>query len=588
MNDTDEIKSRLDIVELIGERVTLKKAGRNFKGLCPFHTEKTPSFMVSPDRQTFHCFGCAKGGSVIDFVMEYEHIDFIEALEQLAGRAGIKLTKRIGDSPEQKRKEQLYEVNAKASEFYQYILLHHTLGEKALLYLKNRGISDKSIKTFGLGYSPNSWDALSLFLKKKKYDEHILAEAGLVVRGSHGFYDRFRGRVMFPLRDHRGNIVGFSGRVLDSTIKEAKYINTSETPVYSKSNQLYGLDVTKDSIVKTGEVICMEGELDLISSFQEGVSNVVAIKGSALTEGHVHLLKRFAKTVIFCLDSDTAGDAASRRGIDIAENAGLEMKAIIIPSGKDPDEAVREDPVGFKKAVKDAVPIYDFFLLSVKKRYDLSTASGKKKASEEILPVFSRMTNAIVKGHYVKKFATMLGVSEESVQDEMKKIKLPIGRSRVEEQEVKADTLSRQEKIELYTLALLLQGNTKELWNDVARAIPSADISYPGVRRIFEEIQHYVENHENFSIQEFAKVIPSEFIPLLDKAYLWDTSSIEQGGEEYLLEWRKTVRELHRTIIRAKIQELNKKTENVEDPELQEKLSLLTKELSTLEKSNEF
>lgn len=584
MSDVDEIKQRLNIVDIVGERVTLKKAGRNFKGLCPFHHEKSPSFMVSPDRQSFHCFGCGKGGSVIDFVMEYEHIDFIETLEQLAVRAGVTLTKRGSDSPEQKLKEQLYEVNELASEFYHYMLTSHKLGEKALLYLKNRGVSDKSINTFCLGYSPNSWDALSLFLKKKKYDEKLLEQAGLTVRGNHGTYDRFRGRVMFTLRDHRGNVVGFSGRVLDPTIKEAKYINTSETPVYSKSHVLYGLDVTKNAIAKTGEAICMEGELDLISSFQEGVSNVVAIKGSALTEGHVHLLKRFAKTLIFCLDSDAAGDAASRRGMDIAEREGFEMKAIIIPSGKDPDEAARTDPVAFKKAVNSAIPIYDFFLTSVQKRFDLTTVSGKKKASEELLPIFFRMTNSIVRGHYVKKLAALLGVSEEYVEEQMRKVRLPVGEGRTSDEPIVKEVLSRQEKIELYTLALLVQGKTNDLWESLVREVPLSDISNKPIQRILEHLQTNVGN-QDFSIPEFAKTLPSELIPLLDQAYMWDLSAIPDDPESNQEEWTKTVRELHRTIIRQKIADLNKKAAGEEDLELQEKLSSLTKELSVLEKS---
>jgi len=586
MSDVDEIKNRLNIIDVIGERVTLKKAGRNFKGLCPFHQEKTPSFMVSPERATFHCFGCGKGGSVIDFVMEYEHIDFVEALEQLAGRAGVTLTKRVGDSPDQKLKETLYEVNALAGEYFHYILTKHPLGKKALLYLKNRGISDKSIKTFGLGYSPNSWDALSGFLRKKKYDERILDTAGLTVRGNRGCYDRFRGRVMFTLRDHRGNAVGFSGRVLDPVAKEAKYINTSETPVYSKSNVLYGLDITKSAIAKMGEAICMEGELDLISSFQEGIGNVVAIKGSALTEGHVHLLKRFAKTLVFCLDSDGAGDAASRRGIDIAEREGLEMKAIVIPSGKDPDEAVRSDPVGFKKAVSGAIPIYDFFLSSVQKRYDLTTPSGKKKASGELLPIIFRMTNSIVRGHYVKKLATLIGVSEEYVDDEMRKIKMPFGQEQETDKNKKADILSRQEKIELYTLALLLQGKTRVLWEDLKQNIPLPDFSYTPVVRILEKLESYMTESPDFSITQFVKTLPSELISVLDQAYLWDTSGITDDGEAYGEEWAKTLRELHRTVIRKKIQDINKEVRADEDPTLQERLSELTRELSVLEKSD--
>jgi len=585
MSDIDEVKQRLNIVDVVGERVTLKKAGRNFKGLCPFHNEKTPSFMVSPERGTFHCFGCGKGGSVIDFVMEYEHTDFIEALEQLAGRAGVTLTKRTNDSPEQKLKERLYEVNQLASEFYSYILTKHPLGEKARLYLKNRGISDKSIKTFGLGYSPNSWEALSRFLKTKKYDDRILQTAGLSIQGNRGSYDRFRGRVMFTLRDHRGNVVGFSGRVLDPTIKEAKYINTSETPVYSKSNVLYGLDVTKSAVAKAGEAICMEGELDLISSFQAGVGNVVAIKGSALTEGHVHLLKRFAKTLVFCLDSDTAGDAAARRGIDVAEREGLEMKAIIIPSGKDPDEAVREDPVVFKKAVAGAVPIYDFFLASVQKRFDLSSPSGKKKASEEILPILFRMTNSIVQGHYSKKLAGLLDVSEEHINEEMRKIKVPFGQEQEGEKNNAMEKLTRQEKIELYVLALLLQGDTKILRNDLKETVPIADFSYQSVQRIVERLEDYVSLNDEFSISVFVKTLPSELVSILDKAYLWDISEITDDQAAYQEEWKKTLRELKRTIIRSKIQQLNAKSQTEENPELQEKLSELTRSLSVLEKS---
>jgi len=588
MSDVDEVKSRLNIVDIIGERVTLKKAGRNFKGLCPFHREKTPSFMVSSERQSFHCFGCGKGGSVIDFVMEYEHVDFLEALEELARRAGITLTKRIGDSPQQQLKEKIYEVNALASDYYQYMLTKHRLGEKALLYLKNRGISDKSIKTFGLGYSPNSWDALSRFLKKKKYSDQIVDHAGLAVRGNRGFYDRFRGRVMFTLRDHRGNVVGFSGRVLDPSVKEAKYINTSETSVYIKSNVLYGLDITKKEIVTSQEAILMEGEFDVISSFQEGIGNVVAIKGSALTEGHAQLLKRFAKSLVFCLDSDIAGDAAARRGMDVAEELGFDMKAIIIPSGKDPDEAVRSDPVGFKKAVQSAIPVYDFFLESIRKRFDLGSASGKKKASEELLPLLQRMTNAIVRGHYVKKLAKLLSVSEENIEEEMRKVKRPVDEIQKTGEVNTTPSLSRMDTLELYTLALLLQGKTQEMWLELSQAIPLSDFSYLPVRRILKALETYIAGCRNFSITEFVNALPSELHSILDQAYLWDISQVAEDENTYKDEWKKTVRELHRSIVRKKIQNLTVHTNEDVDPALQKKLADLTKELSHLEKTDSF
>lgn len=405
MSDIDEVKSRLNIIDVVGQRVKLKRVGKNFKGLCPFHTEKTPSFIVSPDRQSWHCFGCGKGGSVIDFVMEYEHLEFSEALEELADRVGVKLERHDSDTPEAKRKRQLFEVNHLASEYYHYLLTKHALGARGRDYLKERGVSDKAITTFTLGYSPNSWDALHSYLRKKGYDDRILNEAGLVIASQKGGYDRFRGRVMFTLKDHRGNVVGFSGRLLDPEAKEAKYINTSETPVYSKSNVLYGLDITKGAIQKANEAVIMEGEFDVISSFQEGITNVVAIKGSALTEGHIHLLRRYAEQLTFALDSDIAGDAASRRGIELAEKAGLHLKVVKLPIGKDPHDALRENPVLVKKAILQALPVYDYLIDSAKERFDTASAWGKKKAAEELVPFFSRIENAIVQAHYVKKLA---------------------------------------------------------------------------------------------------------------------------------------------------------------------------------------
>ncbi|MEK7587577.1 MAG: DNA primase [Patescibacteria group bacterium] len=377
----------------------------------------------------FAVANCGKGGDIFTFVMEYDHVDFPEALDELASQAGVTLTRTIADTPQAKTKEKILEVNHLASEFYHYLLTKHALGEHAREYLKNREVSDKSIKTFTLGYSPNSWDGLLKFLKKKGYEEELLEQAGLVIRRQRvnaserqGYYDRFRGRVMFTLKDHRGHVVGFAGRVLNPDEKEAKYINTPETPVYIKGNVLYGLDVTKAAIQKENEAVVMEGELDVISSFQAGIGNVVAIKGSALTEGHVHLLRRFSESVTFALDSDLAGDAAARRGIELADKAGLDLKVVILPSGKDPDEAARESPALLKKAVKDAIPVYDYFLSSALKRHDAATAFGKKKISAELLPIFAGIDNAIVQGHYVKKLAKLLDTNEETLSDGMRKI----------------------------------------------------------------------------------------------------------------------------------------------------------------------
>lgn len=582
MSDIEEIKSRLNIVDIVGAKVQLKKTGRNFKGLCPFHSEKTPSFIVSPDRQTFHCFGCHKGGSVFDFVMEYNHIDFVEALEDLADKAGVKLTHKHGDTPQEKLKQKMYEVNHLASEFYHYLLTKHALGESAREYLKNRGVTEKSIKTFSLGYSPNSWDGLLKFLRKKGYDEQLLETAGLVIKRN-GYYDRFRGRIMFTLKDHRGQVVGFAGRVLDPKAKEAKYINTSETPVYMKSNVLYGLDVTKGNIQKANDAVVMEGELDVISSFQEGVSNVVAIKGSALTEGHVNLLKRFTERVTFALDSDMAGDAAARRGIEIADKAGLDMKVVILPSGKDPDDAVRENPAVFKKAIDDAIPIYDYFIRSVVKRLDVTTAFGKKKASEELLPILAKIENSIVQGHYVKQFAKAINTSEQTVTEALRSMRRPAGNTKVKEAATPSTKPRfRLETLELYALALLLQGRTVDLFEEFTEHIHEADIEHPAIAKIVNHLAAFLSDHPIFLIKDFADSLPEELLPTLDEAFLWDVSSSLENEDLFVREWDKTLNELERTRIKRQITVLSahEKQDDDEDTEVRK----LTDRLKALEK----
>ncbi len=598
MSDIDEIKSRLNIVDIIGERLTLKKAGRNFKGLCPFHNEKTPSFVVSPDRQIWHCFGCGKGGTVFDFVMEYEHVDFAEALEDLAQKAGVTLTRRPADTPEATLKHKLYEVNHLASEFYHYMLTRHQVGEKARLYLKNRGISDKSIQTFSLGYSPNNWEALYRYLRKKGYDDGLLERAGLVIKSqhagrTHNYYDRFRGRVMFTLRDHRGNVVGFAGRLLDSEAKEAKYINTSDTPVYNKSSVLYGLDVTKAAIQKANEAVVMEGELDVISSFQIGISNAVAIKGSALTEGHVHLLRRFTERILFALDSDMAGDAAARRGIEIADKAGLDMKVVIMPSGKDPDEAARENPGLLKKALQEAIPVYDYFMNSALKRFDAGDAFGKKKISEEVLPIVAKIDNPVVKGHYVRKLASLLDTSEEIIGESMQRLASVAQRPRKEALPAsKEPARTREEKLELYTLALLLQGKTAEWYEEFAGAIQLASIAHPAIRRIVELLGEFLKTQHVFLIADFANSLPKELIHTLDEAFLWDLADTLSDEEHMAREWTNALREMkratiHRRMMKATTLLRGKEGQKEEDVQvLQKELKGLTEELKALEKSS--
>jgi len=333
----------------------------------------------------------------------------------------------------------------------------------------------------------------------------------------------------------------------------------------------------------------MEGEIDVISSFQVGISNVVAIKGSALTEGHVHLLKRYTERVIFALDSDIAGDKAARRGIDVAESVGLDMRVAVMPTGKDPDEAAREDDVGLKKALKNAIPIYDYFIESIKKRFDLTNAFGKQKASEELLPILSKIENGIVQGHYIKKTAEAFGVSEEAVVDGIKKVKRPLEmvRAGIEDTKESSFSISGPERLELYALGLLLQGDTKKLYADFLQVATIMSLKHMGVRRVMEQIDSYIKQDTTFVISEFAQTLPKELLPVLDEAYLWDISTIADDPDLYQKEWSKTLKEVQKSIIRRSMRDVTEeiKSSKSEDTEvLQQELVKLTVAFTALEK----
>ncbi|MCL6096929.1 MAG: DNA primase, partial [Patescibacteria group bacterium] len=422
MDQASEIREKIDIVSFISEYLPLKKAGRNFKANCPFHNEKSPSFMVSPERQIWHCFGCQKGGDAFSFLMEYENMEFPEALRVLAKKAGVQLKSFSYDNQAQSEKEKIYNLNRHALKFYQYVLLKHNLGKKALFYLKEkRHMTEKLIETFSLGFSPNSGSAVSNYLiNKKGYKKQDLYLAGLAFETGGRTVDFFRGRIMFPLSDHRGNIVGFSARVLDEKQDTSKYINTKETSVYHKGSLFFGLDIAKDEIKKSQQAILVEGEFDVIACFREGIRNTVAIKGTALTENQVALLSRFTPKVTLCLDMDEAGFEATKRSLPLIEKKGL-TTTIIIPDGKDPDEAIQKNPGAFKKALKDDIGIYDFLIAKFLSLYDKTSSEGKGKIVEEIKPLLSAVENEVVKEHYIKKLSREIDTSIESIAKEIDK-----------------------------------------------------------------------------------------------------------------------------------------------------------------------
>lgn len=425
-SQVEQIKSRLGIAEVVESYLKLQRAGVNFKALCPFHNEKTPSFSVSPSRESWHCFGCNRGGDIFSFVMEIEGVDFPEALRILAGRAGVELTPV--DLKQKSERVSLIRLIEEAKKFYEGRLKENAA---VIAYLKERGMTGETAKAFGVGFAPEGWRNLYDFLKMKGFSGEEMEKAGLVIKKpsadshqSSAYYDRFRSRIMFPLNNSSGQIVGFSGRIFelaesrepkaDSGNEVAKYINTPLTLLYDKSKLLYGFDKAKNEIRKKGYCILVEGQMDVIMSHQAGFANTVAVSGTALTNDHLKMIKRLCDSLVMAFDKDDAGFQASKRGIDIALAEGLEVKVAEIPSGKDPADTVKEDPEVWKKAVDGAKHIIDFYL---------DILNERKEIEKTVLPYIAVMPNNIEKAKWVKKTAKKLSIGEEPVWEEVKKIK---------------------------------------------------------------------------------------------------------------------------------------------------------------------
>jgi DNA primase len=592
----EEIRRKIDIVELINEYTPLKKTGRNFKALCPFHSEKIPSFIVSPERQIFKCFGCGEGGDIFKFLMLTENMEFGEVLQTLAKRAGIKL-RRYRPSESERQKQRLYGINHLASEYYHYLLTKHPVGKKALDYILGRGITRESLVRFKLGYSPNLWEALQDFLVKKKgYKVEDLERAGLVIKSEkhRGYYDRFRGRLMFTLRDHRNNVVGFAGRTLDPKQEEAKYINTPETLVYHKSDLLYGLTETKKAIKKADEAIVTEGELDALSSLQAGVENVVALKGTALTQGQIDLLARFTKNVTLAMDQDAAGDQAARRGIELADAAGMALKVIEVKGGKDPDEVAQKNPKLWRQQVKGAVPIYDYFLDSAFSRHDGREIEGKRKISLELIPILAKISNKVIQAHYIRQLAERLRVEEEAVAIEVSKFiteesaKAPSERKDYE----KTEKMNRREILEEHLLALAFQS---ENWPWLKKRKIRKLIKTSRFAKIIEILGKYLKSYKTFDSQRLAKKIPAELKETFDRLYLLEIADLIENEERLKKEWWKTERELEKLDLKERLREMGgqmSELEKIEKPtkteesrlkKLHEQFRDLSAELSGLE-----
>ncbi|MEK7650201.1 MAG: DNA primase [Patescibacteria group bacterium] len=421
MSQTSEIKSRLDVVTLVSGYLKLEKAGINFKARCPFHSEKTPSFYVSPSRDTWHCFGCSKGGDIFAFVMEIDGVEFPEALRMLAERTGVVLD---GYQPkEHSEKSRLFELVEEATKFFESNLAGAADVKK---YLVDRGMSSLSIARFRVGFAPDSWRAAGEHLARKGYTVAEIDKAGLSVQGSRGPYDRFRSRIIFPLEDATGRVIGFGGRIFGEASKSAeaaKYINTPQTPLYDKSRFLYGLGKAKSDIHHQKRVVVVEGYMDCIMSHQAGITNTVAVSGTALTDSHVSVLRRLTDTAVFSFDVDAAGVEASRRAVGLAHKHDFHVRIVPIEGGKDPADIVVQSPERWREFVEGSVESIAFFLKRASAGLSPSDPIAKKKIGEEILPLVADLPNEIEKSHWVSELSRVLGVREDALWRELGKYK---------------------------------------------------------------------------------------------------------------------------------------------------------------------
>lgn len=480
MSVVEEIKQRIDIVDLVSQFVPLKRAGRDYVAPCPFHSERTPSFHVSPERQTWHCFGaCGTGGDIFSFIMKKDDCEFRDALRVLAERAGVTLESR-GGSQDDARRARLYEANEAAAIFFHAQLLQSPQAAGAREYIEGRRVASAAVEKFQFGYAPNSWDALTAFLAGRGFTPAEIVAAGLAIEGDRGAYDRFRHRLMFPIRDDRGRVAGFGGRILPGEAlgagsAQAKYMNTPQSPIFDKGSILYGLDLAKDAIRSEGRAVIVEGYMDVIAAHEHGYASVVASMGTALTERQVALLKRHSSTLILALDSDNAGSEATLRSVYDIVNSNLrrrpvpgalgvvrhedapdvDLRVLAMPAGRDPDEVIRDDRELWHELIESALPLLDYVYDAVPARHDLDKPQGRSAVARNLLQWVAVTPDRVVQSHYLQRLARIVQVDEATLRLELRRP------AKKRETQVASEMVARQQtaedRREEFCLALLFR-----------------------------------------------------------------------------------------------------------------------------------
>jgi len=584
-NQVEEIKSKINIVDIINRYVTLKKRGHNHIACCPFHGEKTPSFTVSEELQIYKCFGCGVSGDVFSFLENFEKITFREALEELAPLAGVTLTKSVAYSKEELVKKTLLSINEQVAKFYNYILLSHPLGKTALDYVLNRGIKLTTLKEFNIGFSPQNPQLLVNFLTKKGFKTNDLIASGTfgVSQYNNRLYDRFQDRLVFPLSNFRGQILGFSGRILPSSKNQnlAKYINSPETEIYHKSNNLFGLHLSKEAVKNQNAVIITEGEFDMISPYQAGIKNIVAIKGTAFTEDQLHLLRRFTDTLILALDSDFAGSNAARKSIELADSLDFDIKVLVLGDKyKDPDEAIKADLEFFKKQLSKAIPIWDFIIDSQLKINDPNSIRGKKEILSVVLPFLIKIKNSVIRSDYFKKLADEIGSSQEAVFEESKKYLSAKTMSAVG-----GPTIPTQTNPPEFTYLIRLQELLLHLIIGAKNPVKLAQKLKKYLEQIkdkrFIPIINQLLSIETFEPGEFQSLLPAENKTIFQSIFMEVTNN-PIDSQTRMSEVKKTTDQIDSIFIKDKLNSLNQQIAKLEEQGLETELEAVEKEYNQL------
>ncbi len=579
----DEIKSKLSITDVVKEYVpTLKKAGRNYFALCPFHNEKTPSFSVNEELQLFKCFGCGQGGDAIKFIELIEGIDFPNALEVAAKKTGVTLSKGFANSSEYNAKEAQYrrllECNQLVANYYHFLLTKHTAGKEGMRYAKQRKLTTVSIQKFLIGYAPKGYNNLKIFLAKHGFKESELIEWSLLVSKNNRVYDKFRNRLMFPIFNHLGDIVGFSGRVIEKD-DIPKYLNSSQTMAYDKSNILYGLYQAKSAVRKNGKVIIVEGNVDIPTAHQYGVENIVAPMGTALTDKQLKLLKRYADTILFALDSDVAGETALLRVYELAVSVGFKTYAIDLKTHKDLDEFFCADPEFAKKAIDQAQPVIEHLINKLEKRYDFNTGEGKSRFVNLIVPLLTAISDNIEQAHYVQTLATRVRVDEDKVWDilsSQKSKKLVQTRAEPDTTKISGTATKKNEGIEAkekFIIAMLLEHKFLQKENINWKVFGTR-----GIKKIYNRLKDLQDYKDIRNIFEQSEAQIASDIIMMDVSGL-------SSPEEARVVFAKHMTYLRQKYLLVKIEEIKHEMQTAESNgsetlSLIEKLSALTKELN--------